>query len=126
SFTLRQRTLSVSPFLLVALLSALLVTLALLTDQIMLLFLGLLVLVGVAAWKRQDDPVRLFLLGMIALALAISAAVDNFALRGDIGRMNTVFKFYLQVWILLALAAAVGLIVTIVRHRGLLSWPARA
>ena len=126
SFTLRQRTLSVSPFLLVALLSALLVTLALLTDQIMLLFLGLLVLVGVAAWKRQDDPVRLFLLGMIALALAISAAVENFALRGDIGRMNTVFKFYLQVWILLALAAAVGLIVTIVRHRGLLSWPARA
>jgi YYY domain-containing protein len=126
SFTIRSRGISASPFLLVAFFSGLLILISLLSDQIMILFLGLFVLVGAAAWKRQDDPVRLFLIGMVALALAISAAVENFALRGDIGRMNTVFKFYLQVWILLGLAAAVGLVVLVFSHGRFLSWSARA
>ena len=54
---------------------------------------------------------------MVALALGISAAVERYALRGDIGRMNTVFKFYLQIWMLLALVAAVGGVVLILRPK---------
>ena len=46
---------------------------------------------------------------MVGLAMALSLVVEVVVLAGDIGRMNTVFRFYQQVWILLCIAAAVSL-----------------
>ena len=43
----------------------------------------------------------LFLVGMV-----LTTFVEYVVLSGDIGRMNTVFKFYIQVWLLWAMAAA--------------------
>jgi YYY domain-containing protein len=40
-------------------------------------------------------------------ALALALMVELLVLRGDIGRMNTVFKFHYQIWTLLGVCAAV-------------------
>jgi uncharacterized membrane protein len=53
-------------------------------------------------------PSRRLLWLMVGLAMAISTAVEIVVVKGDIGRQNTVFKFYLQAWILLSVAAGVS------------------
>ena len=66
--------------------------------------------VGVAggAGSSRQAPRRL-LAGMVALAAVLGIFPEFLAIDGDVGRMNTVFKFYLQAWNLLALAAAATL-----------------
>jgi uncharacterized membrane protein len=45
---------------------------------------------------------------LISAALGLTLLVEFVVLEGDIGRMNTVFKFYMQVWILLSIAGGVS------------------
>ncbi len=61
---------------------------------------------------NQADSKRLVLF-MVGTGLVLTLFVELFALEGDIGRMNTVFKFYYQAWTLLSLSAAVALIWTL-------------
>jgi YYY domain-containing protein len=56
----------------------------------------------------QKDTKRLVLF-MTGTGLLLTLFVELFALEGDIGRMNTVFKFYYQAWTLLNLSAAASL-----------------
>ena len=49
----------------------------------------------------------LFLVGSAAI---LSLSVELVALRGDIGRMNTVFKFYLQAWTMFSISAGAALV----------------
>lgn len=55
---------------------------------------------------------------LVGTAMALSLAVEIVVLEGDIGRMNTVFKFYLQVWILLSIAGGISLAWIWKRSRG--------
>jgi uncharacterized membrane protein len=52
-------------------------------------------------------------LTMFGVGLALTFMVEVVVLRGDIGRMNTVFKFYLQVWEMFAISAGAALIWTL-------------
>ncbi|MBI2965781.1 MAG: glycosyltransferase family 39 protein [Chloroflexi bacterium] len=65
---------------------------------------------GVAFFQyRSDDPGTRHMVvvtAFVVLALAIGGAVDVVTVKNDIGRMNTVFKFYLQAWILFSMATA--------------------
>jgi YYY domain-containing protein len=58
--------------------------------------------------KGITDAERVVLL-MVSLGVGLTLLVELIVLSGDIGRMNTVFKFYLQAWTCLALAASYAL-----------------
>ena len=75
---------------------------------LLLLQIGVLLALLVALCPRATQPTRL-LAGMVALAMLLGIFPEFFAIDGDVGRMNTIFKFYLQAWNLLALAAAASL-----------------
>jgi uncharacterized membrane protein len=59
---------------------------------------------------RPDMQVeKRIVLFFVGTGLVMTLFVELIVLRGDIGRMNTVFKFYLQTWLLFAVSAAAAL-----------------
>jgi len=66
----------------------------------------LIIWAGVLLFQPGNSDAKSAVLVMIASGLSLTLMVEIIVLVGDIGRMNTVFKFYLQVWTLLGLSAA--------------------
>ena len=68
-----------------------------------------------AAWagalllRPGQSDARRFILFLVGTGLVLTLMVEVIVLVGDVGRMNTVFKFYLQVWTILAISAAAAL-----------------
>ncbi|MBI4212815.1 MAG: glycosyltransferase family 39 protein [Chloroflexi bacterium] len=67
-----------------------------------------LLLLGIPFGLRGSEATSTrFMLLLAGTAIALTAVVEVVVLKGDIGRMNTVFKLYSQAWLLFSIAAAV-------------------
>jgi uncharacterized membrane protein len=80
-----------------------------------LFIIGSLALCELVARVRGETRPRsllvlhLFLASLVVTALSLTFLIEFVRVANDIGRMNTVFKFSFQAWVLLGIAAAVSL-----------------
>ena len=86
------------------------IVLLLLNRPVPALYLGI-GLVAVALWLSLPETTERFLAAMIAGGMLLGAALEIVFLVDDLSgsdwyRMNTIFKFYNQLWVLFALASA--------------------
>jgi uncharacterized membrane protein len=65
---------------------------------------------GVLMLRPGLPDLKRFALFLIGTAMLITIVVEVEVVHGDIGRMNTIFKFYLQAWALLSVSAAAALV----------------
>ncbi len=70
---------------------------------------------GLLALRPGLVTARRIVLVIISGALTLTLLVEFIVLDGDIGRMNTVFKFYMQVWVMLSITGGVAAVA---------AWPA--
>src|SRR5258706_1450248 len=73
---------------------------------ISLLALPLAALAGVLILRPDMPDMKRGVLLMIGTGLMLTLVVEVRVLNGDIGRMNTIFKIYMQAWILFSVSAA--------------------
>ena len=69
-------------------------------------------LISLGIWlglHRKTTPEVRWAAVLILISLLLTLLVEVIVLKGDIGRMNTVFKFYLQAWVMFGVAGATGL-----------------
>lgn len=75
---------------------------------------------GILLLRPRQLPAKRFILFLTGTALVLTLVVELIVLVGDIGRMNTVFKFYLQAWTMLSISAAFAFILVFPRR---IEWP---
>ncbi|MCY4147263.1 MAG: DUF2298 domain-containing protein [Chloroflexi bacterium] len=76
--------------------------------QVALIALPLVCWIVWLFFRPGQSPALRFTLVLAGLALALTLGVEIIVIGGDIGRQNTVFKFYIQVWLLLSVAGGVA------------------
>ncbi len=62
--------------------------------------------IGVLLRDRPDAAQLGFVLMLALVSLSLVVGLDFLRVEGDIDRLNSIFKFYLQVWVMLGIASA--------------------
>ncbi|MDX2140270.1 MAG: DUF2298 domain-containing protein [Chloroflexota bacterium] len=70
--------------------------------QVALIVVPLLLWVAVLFFRSGQSRAMQFVLACAGLSLGLMLGVEVVVLTGDIGRQNTIFKFYMQVWLLMS------------------------
>jgi YYY domain-containing protein len=71
--------------------------------QVALIVVPLILWIALLFFRDGQSRAMQFVLALAGLALALTLGVEVVVLSGDIGRQNTIFKFYMQVWLLLSI-----------------------
>ncbi len=76
--------------------------------QVALIVLPLIAWIAILFFRPYQSRSMRFVLVLIGLALSMTLGVEFVVIGGDIGRQNTVFKFYIQAWLLFSVAGGVA------------------
>ena len=82
--------------------------LALAGNQVALIVIPLVLWIALLFFRPGQSLAMRYILALVGLALSLTLGVEIIVIGGDIGRQNTVFKFYMQVWLLLSVAGGVA------------------
>ena len=73
-------------------------------NQVALIAIPLIIWIAILFFRPEQSVPMQYVLVLAGFALALTLGVEIIVLAGDIGRQNTVFKFYVQVWLLFSIA----------------------
>lgn len=82
--------------------------LAALSYQVTLIVVPLILWIAILFFRQGQSRAMHYLLALSGLALALTLGVEYVVLDGDIGRQNTVFKFYMQAWLMFSVVGGVA------------------
>ncbi len=91
--------------------SALLIGLVILATAdypVVLVAVPLLLWVVLLFFRTGQTREMQYLLALAGLSIGLTLGVEFIVLAGDVGRQNTVFKFYIQVWLMFSVVAGVA------------------
>ncbi len=74
--------------------------------EISILVIPAIAISGLLLFRKGSSENQGFILILTCIGLGLTLLVELVVLTGDIGRMNTVFKFYLQAWTCLAISSS--------------------
>lgn len=74
-------------------------------NQVALITIPLIVWIAILFFRPGQVVPMQYVLVLAGFALALTLGVEMIVIAGDIGRQNTVFKFYIQVWLFFSIAS---------------------
>jgi len=105
---LEHRQQASQALVLISAITLLAIVLTIVGYQVALIVLPLVCWIALLFFRPGQSRFMRFILVLIGLALSMTFGVEVIVIGGDIGRQNTVFKFYIQVWLLLSVAGGVA------------------